>query len=206
VVARFDDGTAAIVEAAVGRGRVVVWGGDWQPQAGQWVLSSKFVPWLEAFVERALGGPERPAMAEIGDARRLWSEGTAQWRDAVTATETARWRDTEPARPGLYDLRANGETHRVALQTAASESRLDPLPLETWDQLGVPLKADTSGRSALTQPKALAKQAAGEAEAEQKLWRWLIVVAALLLATESVVALRLGRGDPASTQPEMMRA
>ena len=36
----------------VGKGRLVVWGGEWSTAAGQWVTSTKFVPWLQSLFER----------------------------------------------------------------------------------------------------------------------------------------------------------
>ena len=44
VVAKFDNGDAAIVEVPVGKGRVIVFASGWQPEDSQLVLSTKFVP------------------------------------------------------------------------------------------------------------------------------------------------------------------
>jgi hypothetical protein len=187
VVARFDDGSPAVTEVAVGHGRVIVWGGDWAPASSQWVLSTKFVPWLQALVERAAGGPSGATVAEVGDVKRLAPRGAAQWLDSAGVSLAQ-----EPARPGVYQLKDDDGSRVVALQIPAEESRTDPLPLDAFEQLGVPLRADlvTATRAEADRQRA---QSAIEIEGQQKLWRWLLIAAATLLALESFAALRLAR-------------
>ena len=193
VVARFDDDSPAVTETEVGAGRVITWGGDWSPTSSQWVLSSKFVPWLQALAERASGGTGRATIAEVGDARRLLLADTAaEWRRlgdrAATSTSTEL-----PRVPGLYELSQAGERRRVSLLTPASESDPLVLPLDTWEQLGVPLRlASAKSKSAESSPPLAA--AAAELESRQQLWRWMLWLALALLALESFVSFALGRG------------
>ena len=198
VAARFDDGAPAVIETAVGRGRVIVWGGDWAPASSQWVLSTKFVPWLQALVERAVGGPSSPSVAEVGDVKRLAARGPARWL-AVTETATA-FTAQEPTRPGIYQLQDDTGTRSVALQTPAEESRTDPLPLDAFELLGVPLRADSIAVTSAEAARQRA-QSAIEIEGQQKLWRWLLIAAAALLALESFAALRVSRGSSSTPAP-----
>jgi hypothetical protein len=174
---------------------LIVWGGDWAPASSQWVLSTKFVPWLQALVERAAGGPSGALFAEVGDLRRLAPRGTARW----LATSGAAL-PHEPDHPGVYQLNDDAGPRVIALQTPAEESRTDPLPLDAFEQLGVPLRADANRLSRAEVARQNA-QSALEIEGQQKVWRWLLIAAAVLLALESFAALRLAR-RPTSTPVE----
>jgi hypothetical protein len=193
VVARFDDSTPAVIEATVGRGRLIIWGGDWAPSSSQWVLSSKFVPWLEALAERAAGGRPQPLIAEIGDtARLLRGSESAEWRRLDSSAST-RASAAAPMVPGLYQLKQGNETHDVALLVPAAESESQVLPLDTWEQLGVPLRlADTRAGSAANSNQPTATNATA-IESRQAVWRWLLWAAAALLAIESVASFTVTR-------------
>ncbi len=195
VAARFDDGTPAVLEVPVGKGRLVVWGGDWSTAAGQWVISTKFVPWLQALFERAAGGAVRPAVAEVGDTARLVTAGPAQWRSALDSTATLA--NTAPVQPGVYELNEAGTTLLVAVQAPAAESNVAPLPLDDLEKLGVPLRAPTPGALAAGEaPKpAAGTQTAVVLEGRQKLWRWLLAGAAVLLAFESLFSYLIARRE-----------
>ncbi len=171
VVARFDDDSPAVLEVPVGRGRLVVWGSGWSPAASQWVLSSKFVPWLQTLAERTAGGPAQPAISEIG-------------RPSVTSL---------PSVPGIHEL-STSPPRRIALNVPAVESQTEPLPFDTWEQLGVPLRGSTAtGPAAPASPSLTA----ATTESQQQLWRWLLWLAVALLALESLFSLTLSR-RPAS--------
>ncbi len=71
VIARFDNGEPAVLETVVERGRLIVWATGWGPRETPWVLSTKFVPWLQAVAVRAAGGIIPIAVTELGDVSRL---------------------------------------------------------------------------------------------------------------------------------------
>lgn len=193
VVARFEEGSPALVETAVGSGMLLVWGGDWQPRAGQWVLSSKFVPWAQSLLLRASGGAPGAASAEVGGAARLSLPPGARW-ERIGSVDTRAAATGIPAVPGIYRILDEGRDRLVALQTPAAESDNNVLPLETWEELGVPLAAVTPA-AAITRAAPGATRSI-DLENEQKLWRWLLLAAIGVLALESLVSIRLGRGNP----------
>jgi hypothetical protein len=197
VAARFDDSTPAVIEAAVGRGRLIVWGGDWSPASSQWVLSSKFVPWLQALAVRAAGGVDRPAMAEIGDTARLVAgPEPAEWRriDRSSAT-SASTSGAAPIVPGLYQLKQGDEVREVALLVPAAESDPQRLPLDVWEQLGVPLRlpSDSAGAASVAADHSSAKTSAAALEQQQGLWRGLLWLTVALLALESITSFAVAR-------------
>jgi hypothetical protein len=201
VVARFDDGSPAVMEAPVGRGRVIIWGGDWEPGASQWVLSTKFVPWLQSLFERAAGGAQQAAVAEVGDAARLLGSQPAQWRPLAEADKDSAFVATAPAKPGIYQVKQGDQTRFVALEVPAAASNIAPLPLDTWEKLGVPLHAKAITAAAPLPSPLGQEQTAANLESRQKLWRWALLGAAILLALESIYSLALAR-HPDHNPPE----
>lgn len=190
VAAKFDDGSPAVLEAPVSKGRVIIWGGDWAPVASQWVLSTKFVPWLETLFERAAGGVARPTIAEVGDSAKVLGSEPGKWRPL--AESSSAFVETTPTQPGVYQVQQADTTRLVALEVPAAASDLSPMTTD-WEKLGVPLHAQ-----ALTSATPLAAplgqdQTAPVLEGRQKLWRWLLLGAALLLAFESIYSLVLSR-------------
>lgn len=197
-VARFDDGSPAVMEVPVGRGLLVVWAGGWTPAASQWVLSSKFVPWLQGLAERAAGGTARPAIAEIGDPARLIASGSAAtWRSLAPNASTEASSEP-PDAPGIYEVTQGGETREVALLVPAAESQTQVLPLDTWEQLGVPLREDRA-RASLAEKSHVETGASAAIENRQQMWRWLLWLAAALLALESLASFAVSRrAEPAT--------
>lgn len=175
VIARFDDGSPAVVEKAIGRGTLVVWAGDWTPESSQWVLSSKFVPWFQGLARRTTGGPPAPSMAEVGDS------GVLRLPSGVLAN-----------RPGIATFTAGETTRTVALNVPAVESRTTLLPLDAWEALGVPLTANASTAAAADHARRAhtGALAAARLEGEQRLWRWLLLAAVVILGIESLAAFR----------------
>lgn len=195
VVARFDDRQPAVIETAVGKGRIIVWGGDWSTAASQWVISTKFVPWLQALFERAVGGAVRPSLAEVGDTARLVAAGPAQWRAVLDVGAT--FGGAAPAQPGIYELEESGVTRLVAVQVPAAESNVAPLPLDDFEKIGVPLHPVTLSATDLAKaPKpAAGTQTAAYLEGRQRFWRWLLAGAAALLALESLFSYVIARRE-----------
>ncbi len=198
VAARFDDGSPAVLEAPVGKGRVIVWGGDWAPVASQWVLSTKFIPWLETLFERAAGGAARPVVAEVGSAEKLLGNEPGQWR--ALADTNGTFTATIPTLPGVYQLQQGDTTRWVALQVPAAASDVSPMTID-WEKLGVPLHAQALTSAAPLAAPLGQDQTAPVLEAQQKLWRWLLLGAVVLLALESIYSLALARqGDHNPTE------
>jgi len=191
VAAKFDDGSPAVIEAPIGRGRLIIWGGDWSTSAGNWVLSTKFIPWLQGLFERAAGGAQRPAIADVGDTARMLGGQSAQWR--ALADPNGAFVETTPTTPGVYEVKQGDTTRWVALQVPTAASNITSMPLENWEKLGVPLHAQPLTAAAANFAPVGQNQTAPVLEARQKLWRWLLLGAALLLALESIYSLVLSR-------------
>lgn len=195
VVAKFDNGDAAIVEVPVGKGRVIVFASGWQPEDSQLVLSTKFVPLLCAALELS-GGTTAPAAQIVVGEPVPFAADLVQGGATVAVTlpdgaalqlATGETNFTQTTMPGIYQAKVGMMEQSFAVNLDAMESRTAPVPLDELERLGVP--------TAKTESAVLAQAAKGkpltqstELESRQKLWRWFILATLGVLLLETALA------------------
>lgn len=204
VVARFDNGDPALIEARSGRGRLLLWASLWHPEDSQLALSTKFVPLVEALLDLACGTTENlasvlvgqrvelPAGAGYENLRILRPDG----REVPLPPGTRHYDDTD--QPGIYWVLGGPQPHGFAVNLAPAESAIAPMHKEALEQLGVRLGP------ALTRAEQLQRvrqQRDSELESRQKMWRWLLVAALAVLGIETWWA---GRAARRITQQESL--
>lgn len=194
VIARFDSGDPAMVEVPIGKGRAVLLASSWLPADGQLALSSKFVPMLHAILESSSPRPPQRGQYFVGDTVLLSTNEarTVKRPDGNDVAVPAGGRFAETELPGIYSVVETGG--RFAVNLNPEESKLLPLAPERLTVLGVPIFKETA--SAEVTKEAAAQRQATEIEARQKVWRWLIVAALVVLLLETVLAGRLARVVP----------
>jgi len=191
-VARFDNGDAALLEVLKGKGRLLALASGWQPSDSQLALSSKFVPLLYSMLDLSGGVTTSLAQYHVGDEVDLAPLDSAQ---PVTVRrpdgsevrlKAGETRFTPTDVPGIYTVSSQQPPSRFAINLDSAESRTAPMPVEEFMRLGVPMK---------TPEVEVAQQAAqkrrlhnAELEGQQKLWRWLIVAALVVLLMETCLA------------------
>lgn len=195
VLARFDDGAPAVLERRSGEGRVILLAIAFDARESDLPLQPAFLPLTRRLALHASGHESTPL---------AWSTG-ASWaprglrRDPVIAAPDGTILRPEATgdRAALilqqvgvyaaYEDRVDGAPRaRAAVNVAAGESELvSASPSELL--LGVGESADSTLRG-ITAPTSV------ELESRQRVWRWLIVLAALLLLGESVIASQGWRG------------
>ena len=197
VLARFDNGDPAILEKAIGSGRLWVLASGWQPADSHLARSTKFVPLLSIMLERSGSSGGLPARCHVGEAVALPESVGPALPASVRTPDGAELKLPDNARvfdetnqPGVYLLTVGGRTRQFAVNLDPDESKTAAI---SADQLGL------RGIS-LGQPSTRAAIAAGarqirdvELENRQKLWRWLIVAALGILILETWLAGRLAR-------------
>jgi hypothetical protein len=195
IVARFDDGSAAVVERTEGGGRVIMLGTPLDARAGDFPLQPAYLPFVRRLVLYATGREATPLARSTGDSWLL----PASVREPVVSTPDGSIirpaRDTRAAsvplrEAGLYVLH-DGETRgapmrEVAVNTPAAESDLAVI---TPEEMLAGLRA---GDASLTAADPV--PAPAEIERRQGLWRIVIVVVAALLLLEMLMASRGWRG------------
>lgn len=208
VLARFDDGAAALVEGRLGAGHVLAWGSTLDTYWTDLPLQPVFLPFMHRLVQYASGYREpRPwfTAGQALDIARLDTlptgatpaPGTAATPRELIATTPAGAQVTIAARTGalrldeqgFYQVREargrGGDILTVAVNLDLTEADLTPMnPEELVSAVAAaPITADEAD-PAQTIP-------AAERERQQSLWWYLLIVVFLLLAAETIVSNRL---------------
>ncbi len=191
VLARFDGGDVALIQAPVGQGSLFVLTSGWQPTDSQLALSSKFVPLLYSMLEQTGGLSTQPSQYFVNDPATFPGVGADQplaviGPDGAEIPWTAGEQFTKTDLPGIYTVTSHQAPRRFAVNLDPNESKTAPLPLDELEQLGAPIKITALKPT----PPAEAKRHLlnSELESRQKLWRWLILGALAVLLIETWVA------------------
>lgn len=200
VLARFDDGQAAVIEAGLGTGRVLVLGTPLEVRSGDFPLQPAFLPFVRRLALHGSGhiasplwratGDDWPLRASLRDPVVSAPDGSLQRppADSVGSAVTLR-------QAGLYSAfqgRVGGEALAVvAVNPPPAESDLTPVDAREL-LLGIrEVEGETAGTAATPSPEAV--------EARQGLWRWLLAAVLLLLLGETFLATRGWRASARRT-------
>ena len=186
VLAKFDDGSPALVQLTVGKGSLLVLASGWNPADSQFAVSSKFPPLMQRLLDWS--GADSPVRFQFltGDAipgiaiALLVTAGTpslpqVEWQkpDGKKISLAADAPFTETDLPGIYTATMAGKQRRYAVNLSIDESRTAALAPDELARLGVPLRLAPDISAARAQAIQHHLQQA-ELENRQKLWRWLI--------------------------------
>ncbi len=192
VIARFDKGAPALLQIPAGKGSLLVLTSGWNPADSQLALSSKFVPLLFSLLDLSGGVKAQLAQFVVGDSVPLTATNAAQSftirkPDGNEAKITASGRFSETDLPGIYSVISGSSTQRFAVNLDPAESRTSPMALEELERLRLPVQLGEAKLAKADEQKKLNLQAA-ELEQHQKLWRWLLVAALVVLVFETWLA------------------
>lgn len=210
VLARFDDRTPAWMEWTVGSGRMLYVGASWTGSESQFAVSSKFVPWLYGLLDWASGGTAMGTVYTVGDSIPA---AAGNWQGTVSVTgpdgKTALWDAAKEASfsgtslPGIYRFGTGEAAQSLAVNLAAAEGRLAPLPMERLSELGVTLEPSLSGRVSADAAAALVRREDALEEQRQKIWKAVLLAALVVLLMETWLA---GRREGKARTPEVQPA
>ncbi|HEY7056238.1 MAG TPA: BatA and WFA domain-containing protein, partial [Vicinamibacterales bacterium] len=204
VLARFDDGSPALMERRTGAGRALEWMSTLDLGWNDLPVKPVFLPFLHTMLRYLADYSEAPSSLTVGQvvpaARRGGPGAGPPSRGATIALAPSGARVTvgaedgalELTEQGFYDVRTQGAGAESATTLASnvdlSESNLTPMdPRE--------LVASATGHPA-GQPGGFADaRPSDDAQAQaQRLWWYLLVAGGLLLAAESLLSNRLSGG------------
>ena len=201
ILAKFDDGNPALLEAPVGKGRVLVLTSGWHPEDSQLALSTKFVPLLYSLLE--YGGAPEPAPVQhlVGDVVALRQDARASGSTpAVTLPDGTQVRlsaqetnFSQTLTPGIYTVAAleSGKPSRFAVNLDPMESRTVPLAVDELERLGAPVSQPAESLAREADRKIRLHNA--ELENRQKLWHWFLLGTLGILLLETWLAGRAVR-------------
>jgi hypothetical protein len=200
VLARFDDGAPAVLEAALGRGRTLVLATPLDARGGDFPLQPAFLPFLRRLALYASGHIGAPAWRLTGES---WLLRATLPDPVVVAPDGALERPpADPAgaavvlrQAGLYSAysaRPGGEPLEVvAVNAPPGESDLTPVDAREL-LLGIrETEGEAAGLAGTPSPEAV--------ESRQGLWRWLLAAVALALLAETLLATRGWRAQARRT-------
>jgi hypothetical protein len=195
VIAKFENGDAAVIEKSVGKGQVVILTSGWGPSDSQLARSSKFVPLIATLAAGREATRLDATNYRVGDRVPLpaGEQGGAgvsirkpDSTKARLAAGSAFFADTD--QPGVYTTDSSRGARSFAVNLDPSESKTAPLHAETLEQLGC--RVTNPARRAADRD-ARRQMHNAELEGRQKLWRWLIVTTIGILLVETALAGRL---------------
>lgn len=212
VLARFDDGSVALAEVMLGRGRVLVWTSSFDAFWNDLALQPVYLPFVHRLAEYLGGRAEAvpwfttgqvvdladPTSLETAGLVSSEAAGLAEGLDQVALSPTGA-STTLPGgegprylpldEHGFYTVRAPGSDPDrpfvIAVNVELEESNLARIdPEELALQIEAPSGAPSEG-PAFEQAAELQRE---DLERRQQVWRWLLLAALALFAIETVAS------------------
>jgi len=218
VIARFDDGSVALVERRVGDGRVLVWTSTVDATWTDLALQPVFLPFVHQLVGYASGRSETlesftaGQVIDVTDGRAMESAGLGAIAEAISASEervvmTPSGASTdlsegpdshflELREAGFYEIRPPGRDDlrpiSIAVNVDGAESDLTVLDPE---EMAAAIQGGSDGAVLSAVDEARAQELRrNDQERRQSWWRWLLAAAFGILVLETILSNRLSRG------------
>ncbi|HEY2961764.1 MAG TPA: VWA domain-containing protein [Pyrinomonadaceae bacterium] len=192
VLARFEDGSPALIEASTGKGRVLLFTSSLGPSWNDLPLTPLYLPFIHQMVRYA-GTHEANSWYGLGQTFTVRKDG-AGTPPAVDTPAGARLNETRSTpdgellvtarEPGFYRLRYNSQPDFAAVNIDGAEGDFSKLNFQEF------IAGVTGGAGAAEGAGASQNLSGEEVEGRQKVWWSLLLVALLLLLLESVLARR----------------
>jgi hypothetical protein len=200
ILARFDDGDAALVERTVGEGRVLVWTSTFDTYWNDFALQPVFLPFMHQITKSLAGFRPPPTSQIVGDVVDLDSipelgvTAGAEGGPTISATAPSG-RSVEITdvlaldEQGFYALQRDGD--EVAVLASNVDVRESDLAALDVEELGAALAPPGETADGVAAGEETPEQTIAEREATQGLWRYLVLGVLLLLVAEVFLANRL---------------
>lgn len=198
VLARYDDGSPALVEVRIGAGRVLVWTSSLDTFWSDLPLQPVFLPLLHEASKYAAGYRETdawiPAGRGLSDAELASAASSGRAAESLGSLEVLSETGARVERlagdrvrlsPGFHSVSWSGGNGSVAVNLDRAEADLASLDEE---ELAAALVWGGGGEVDSNEPQ---QATSAEIEGRQSLWWYLLVAAALLLIGETVLSNRL---------------
>lgn len=190
-IAKFDNDNLAIGSINVGKGTVYVFTTGWNPSDSQFAVSSKFVGVMMSMMLKDLvrenlnfeigDGIDLSKLVD-GDVESLTRPDGAEISLEPTAPESVL---DEIDQPGIYQISSSTQTKRLAFNLPANESQTDLMDSEMLEQAGLKLGTMSTAAEKVELER---QRRDSELESQQKLWRWMLVLAIIALFIETILS------------------
>jgi hypothetical protein len=192
VLARYEDGSPALVESAVGKGRVLLFTSSLGTSWNDLPLTPLYLPFIHQMV-RYTGGNHQNSWYGLGQTFTVEkdAEGSAPSVDSPTGARLVENRLTPEGdllvtgrEPGFYRLRYASRPGFIAVDVDGAEGDFRKI------DFGEFLAGVTGAPGNLESSETNRKSSSEEVEARQRIWWPLLFVALILLLAESLLAHR----------------
>lgn len=202
VIARFDNDKPALWEQPHGKGKLYVLSSGWQPEESQLAVSNKFVPMLEELIEECAPKRFQSTSYLVGDRVMLPEISSSEKRvvirpdggEFLIPSEASSFNATEE--PGIYTLKTPQGDRSFAVNLASSESNTHPMETVELEQLHVQLGTQATQQEEYERLRQLRDR---ELESKQKMWKWLVLAALVVVGAETWLAGKRSRRTPEAT-------
>jgi hypothetical protein len=192
VLARFEDGSPALLESTVGKGRVLLFTSSLGPSWNDLPLTPLYLPFIHQMVRYA-GTREESAWYGLGQTFTVKKDG-AGTPPAVDTPSGARLTENRATpdgellitarEPGFYRLRYNSQPDFAAVDGDGAEGDFSKLNFQEF------IAGVTGGAGAAEGAGASQNLIGEEVEGRQRVWWSLLLVALFMLLLESALARR----------------
>jgi uncharacterized membrane protein len=192
VLARYEDGSPALVEGNAGKGRVILFTSSLGPSWNDLPLTPVYLPFVQQMI-RYLGSREEASWYALGQTFRVAKESSGAV--AVDAPDGARLTDNHLTpegdllitgrQPGFYRLRYASRPDFAAVDLNAAEGDFTRIDFAAF------INSVTGGSGKSGGREASRNFTNEEIENRQKVWWPLLFLALLLLVAESLLAQRI---------------
>jgi hypothetical protein len=203
VLARFENRAPAVVEFPVGRGRLIVLLSGWNRADSDIAQSTRFPLLIYSMLDMSGSLSSQAGQYAVGDPLPVATIAgtTAQITVTPPGGEPTQLADGATAfpdtrTPGIYTVAAGVRTFRVGVNLDPAESRTAPMPADELERYGAPGSAPVANAAYEARKEALLQGT--EAEGRQKLWRWFVGAALVILVLETLLAGWTARRNAAS--------
>jgi uncharacterized membrane protein len=193
VLARYEDGSPALIEGAAGKGRVLLFTSSLGPSWNDLPLTPLYLPLVHQMI-RYVGSREAGSWYALGQSFRVAKESKGD-PPAVDAPDGMRLTDNRLTsdgdllvtgrEPGFYRLRYAARPDFAAVDLNGAEGDFTKLDFPVF------INSVTGGGGKAEGREAARNFSNEEIENRQKVWWPLLFVALLLLLTESMLAQRI---------------
>jgi hypothetical protein len=194
VIARFEDGSPALIEATRGGGKLLLFTSTLDASWNDLPLTPIYLPLIRQMA-RHLGEREERPWSLVGETFTASpaKDGTPPAVDAPDGERITDRKQTSAGElivaarePGFYRLRYSGNSDFAAVNLDGKESDLTRLDVEAF--VTSVTGADSKSPAQAAARERLSKE---EIESRQRVWRLLLLAALLLFITEAVLARRM---------------
>ncbi len=192
VLARFDTGPPAWMLVPRDAGRLMVMTAGWRPSDSQLALSTKFIPLLYSILQPVLEAKTQSHQFFVSDRIDVTRFNNGEVSGSVTIEPSGEGDATVetadiflPTAPGLYTASGADWSETFAVNLLPAESRTEPIPLDQFQKLGLPMD------EAVASPGQLAADTATEEKTEanrREYWQWALAAVLLFVTLETALA------------------